>query len=125
MSTTYKQPTKCTGKGSSGKEESDAMMLLILLVPHTKIEYNSREKPTFHDTQEEAGNKESRETLSETHEGTNDPPCEGDSWKPELWSCEFEDKIAWDLEKDAAIEVDGQCSGILVSGYFWVRVVLV
>ena len=35
------------------------------------------------DTQEEAGDEESGENLSETHEGANDPPHEGDSRKPE------------------------------------------
>ena len=99
-------------------------MSLISLVPHAEIEHDSGEEPTFCDAQEEAGDEESRETLSETHEGANDPPREGDSRKPKPWSREFEDKIAWDLEQDATDEVDGQCGEVLVSGYFWVRVVL-
>ena len=54
--------------------------------------------------------------MSETHEGANDTPCEGESWKPEPWGREFERNITWDLKQDATDVVDRQCREVLVSG---------
>ena len=91
-------------------------MLFISLVPHAQIEYGSREEPTFCHTQKKAGDKESGETLSETHEGTNDAPREGDSRKPEPWSSESEDDVARDIEQGVTDKEDGQRSEVLVPG---------
>ena len=93
-------------------------MLFISFVPHAQIEHDSREESTFCDAQKEAGDKESGETLSESHEGTNDTPCEGDCRKPESRRCELEHEIARDFEQDAANEEDGQRGEELVSGWF-------
>ena len=91
-------------------------MLFIPLVPHAQIEHDSGEESTFCDAQEETSDKESGETLSESHEGANDTPCEGDGRKPESRRCDFEDEIAWDFEQNATDEEDGQCGEELVSG---------
>ena len=73
-------------------------MLFIPLVPHAQIERGSREEPTFCHAEKEASGKESRETLSEAREGTNYPPREGDSRKPEPRSGEFEGNTRRDVE---------------------------
>jgi hypothetical protein len=90
--------------------------LFVPLVPHTQIKYGSREEPGFRHAEKEADDEESGETLSEAHEGANDPPREGESRKPEPRSGEFEDDIGRDFEQDVADEVDGQCGEVLVSG---------
>ena len=91
-------------------------MLFISLVPHAQIEHDSRDESTFCDAQKEAGDKESGKTLSESHEGTNNTPCEGDGRKPEPRRCELEHEVTRDFEQDAADEEGGQCSEELVSG---------
>ena len=115
MSIPYEQPAKCTGKSDRRSPERDAIKPFVPLVPHAQIKHDSRGEPTFCDAQEEAGDEESGETLSEAHEGANDPPCEGDSRKPESWSGEFETDISRDFEQDITDEVDGQCGEELVS----------
>ena len=116
MSIPYEQPAKCTSKGDGGEKERDAINSFVPLVPHAQIIQDSRNEPGFCHAEKEAGDEESGETLSETHEGTDDPPREGDSWKPKPWRCEFEDDISRDFEQDITDEVDGQCGEELVSG---------
>ena len=91
-------------------------MLFISLVPHAEIEHDPGEEPAFCDAQKEAGDEESGERLSEPHESADDPPCEGDSRKPESRRCELEGDITRDLEQDATDVVDGQRGEVLVSG---------
>ena len=113
---THKESAECTGKSSSGDQESDAVMLFISFVPHAQIERSSREEPGFCDAQEEAGDEESGETLGEAHKGTNDTPREGHGRKPKSRRCDFEDDVTWDLDQDVTNKVDGQCGEVLVSG---------
>ena len=115
MRAPYEQPAKCTGKGYRGEKESDAI-IFTSLVPYAKIEHNSREEPTFCDAQERAGDGESGGILDEPRENTDDPPCEGESRKPESRRCELESDVTRDLEQDATNVVDGQRCEVFVSG---------
>ena len=82
-------------------------MLFFSLVPHAKVERGSRKDPGFCDAQTEADDEQSGEALSETHEGANDTPDEGESRKPEPRSGEFEDDVGRDFEQYVTNEVDG------------------
>ena len=47
--------TKCTGESGGGEKESNTVILFVTLVPHAHVEDASRDEPTLHDTEEEAG----------------------------------------------------------------------
>jgi len=96
-------------------------MLFVSLVPHAEVERGSRKDPGFCDAQKEADDEQSGEALSEAHEGANDAPDEGESWKPEPRSGEFEDDVRRDFEQDVTDEVDGQCGEVLVPGLSFER----
>lgn len=114
----YEYSTECAGKGGSGEEESDAIMLFVSLVPHAHIKHDSGKETTFRDAEEETDGKESTEVLGDTHEGANDTPYEGESWKPESRGGDFEDDVTRDLEQDVTNEVDGQRGEVLVPTLF-------
>jgi len=114
----YEYSTECTGEGGSGEEKSDTIMLFVSFVPHAQIKHDSREETTFRDAEEEADAEESWEVLGDTHQGTDDTPYEGESWKPESWGGDFEDDVTRDLEQDVANEVDGQRGEVLISTFF-------
>ena len=77
MEKTCENSTECTGKGGSGEEESDAIMLFVSLVPHAHIKHDAREETALCNAEKEADGEESREVLGDSHQGTNDTPREG------------------------------------------------
>ena len=66
--------TKCTCKRRSGEKERNAEVGFCSLVPHRKIEHNSREESTFSDTEEESSNHESRIALCYAQASCNNAP---------------------------------------------------
>ena len=115
---TYKNSTKCTGECGSGEKESSTVILLVTLIPHAHIEDTSRDEPTLHETEEEAGRDESREVLGDAREGGDCTPGESEGGQPEPWGREFEHDIARNLKQDQANKVDGYRGGKLFSGLF-------
>jgi hypothetical protein len=115
---TYHEPTTCTRKSGSAEEQSDAEMLLVSLVPHAKIEHDSREEPAFRDAQTEAGGEQPGEILREPHESADDPPYDCNSGKPESRRRPFEDNVTGDLGQRVAGEPNRQCREVLVVGLF-------
>lgn len=91
-------------------------MLFVPLIPHAQVEHDSREEPAFRDAQKEAGSEQSLKIFREAHEGTNDPPYEGESGKPESRGGAFENDIAGYLKQCIASKPDAQCREVLVPG---------
>ena len=57
-------------------------MLLIPLIPHRKIEHDTREQTTLCDTQEEPRGQEPSIILNNAHERRDDTPDERERWEP-------------------------------------------
>ena len=118
MEATYKQSAKRTTETDGGDYQSNAIKLLVPLVPHAQIEHESGEEPAFCHAQKEAGGEEPTETLSEACEGTDNTPGEDERRKPESRRRELEDDIAWDLKQDTRNGASRQRQKKLVSGLF-------
>ena len=52
-------------------------MLFVSLVPHAHIKHDTGEETTLRYTEEETNGEKAGEILGDTHEGTDNAPCEG------------------------------------------------
>lgn len=110
-----KQTTESAGQGSGGKEESESLLSLGTLIPHSQEVEAAGEHAALEDTQEEAGGDETAVVLHQTLHRGYETEADAADGQPYSRGEALEEKVGRDLEDDVGDEEDGQTGVVLVA----------